>query len=442
MDNVYNFLRKTICLKEKDKIVVGVSAGPDSMALLYILKDLSKEIGYKIIVAHVNHNIRKESREEAEFLQKYCLDNDLIFEQMTIEKYGDDNFHNEARNIRYEFYHNLIDKYQATYLMTGHHGDDLVETILMRLVRGSTLKGYSGFNEIVDMNNYKIVRPLIHATKDELMEFDKVNNIPYRIDKSNFKDKYTRNRYRKNVLPFLKEEESNVHEKFLKFSKTLIEYDNFIEKLVYENINRVYIDGVLIISEFLKLDILLQKRIIDYLLAMIYRDDLIQIDDRHQNLVLSAINSNKASLKYNLPNDYVVVKEYDKLYFKKMIDEINSYDIELNDEVFLPNGMQIKKIENTNSDGNDIMRLNSKDVVLPLRVRTRKNGDKMAIKNMNNQTKKVSDIFINSKVPLNKRDLWPIVVDSTDKIVWIPKVKKSKYNRLKSENCDIIFKCY
>lgn len=441
MENVYNFLKKTVCLKANDRIVVGVSAGPDSMALLYILKELQKVIGYKIIVAHINHNVRKESREEETFLREYCEEFDLIFENMIIEKYGDDNFHNEARNIRYDFYRQLIDKYQATYLMTGHHGDDLIETILMRLVRGSTLKGYSGFNEFIDMNNYKIVRPLLHTTKDEIEHFNKENNIPYRIDKSNFKDKYTRNRYRKNVLPFLKQEDKNVHEKFIKFSQTLIEYDNFIEKMAHISLSDVYVDGVLNISEFIKLDILIQKRIIDYLLANIYHDDLIQIDDRHQNLVLSAINSKKASLKYNLPNDYLVIKEYDKLYFKKMIDEINSYDIELNDEVFLPNGMQIKKIEDTNSDGNDIMRLNSNDVVLPLRVRTRRNGDKMTIKNLEH-VKKVSDIFINSKVPLNKRDLWPIVVDSTDKIVWIPKVKKSKYNRLKTEKCDIIFKCY
>lgn len=441
MDKVYNFLKKTICLKQNDRVVVGVSAGPDSMALLHILKELQKEIAYKIIVAHVNHNVRKESVEEASFLEGYCHENDLIFENMTIEKYGDDNFHNEARNIRYNFYRRLIDKYQANYLMTGHHGDDLIETILMRIVRGSTLKGYSGFNEFVDMNGYKIVRPLLHTTKDEIERYNKENNIPYRIDKSNFKNKYTRNRYRKNVLPFLKEEESNVHEKFIKFSQTLIEYDNFIEKMVHMSLSDVYEDGILNIPKFLTLDLLLQKRIVDYLLANIYRDDLIQIDDRHQNLILNAVNSKKSSLKYNLPNDYLVIKEYDKLYFKKIIDQITSYDIELNDEVFLPNGMQIEKIDDTNSDGNDIMRLSSKDVVLPLRVRTRHNGDKMSIKNLNH-VKKVSDIFINSKVPVDKRDLWPIVVDSTDKIVWIPKVKKSKYNRLKSEKCDIIFKCY
>jgi len=113
----------------------------------------------------------------------------------------------------------------------------------------------------------------------------------------------------------------------------------------------------------------------------------------------------------------------------------------LNDEVFLPNGIKIKKVENINSDGNDIMRLNFEDVTLPLRVRTRRNGDKIWIKNFNH-AKKVSDIFIDSKIPLEKRDLWPIVVDSSDKIIWIPNIKKSKYNRLKNEKCDIIFKCY
>lgn len=441
MDNVYNFLKKDIALVKDDIIVVGVSAGPDSMALLYILKELQKNIGYKIIIAHINHNIREESVEEAQFLEDYCRSNDLLFEQMTIEQYGDDNFHNEARNIRYDFYKMLINKYNANYLMTGHHGDDLMETILMRMVRGSSLKGYSGFNEIIDKGNYKIIRPLIYTTKEEIMEFVKDNSIPYRIDQSNFKDKYTRNRYRKNVLPFLKEEDKNVHTKFLKFSKTLIECDEFINKIVIMYIDEVYEDGMITISKFRKIDSLIQKRIIEYLLEKLYRDDLIEIDDRHLDLIFEAINSNRASLSYNLPNDYLVIKEYDKLYFKKSIDAINSYDIELVDEVFLPNGMCIRKIENTEFDGNDIMRINSKDVVLPLRVRTRHIGDKMTIKNMNG-TRKVSDIFIDCKIPVGKRDLWPIVVDSTDKIVWIPRVKKSKYNRLKNEKCDIIFKCY
>ena len=440
MDLVYNFLEKTICLTNKDVIVVGVSAGPDSMALLHILNELRKKIGFKIIVAHVNHNVRKESFEEEEFLKNYCDERNILFEKMIIEKYGDDNFHNEARNIRYNFYRGLITKYNANYLMTGHHGDDLVETILMRIVRGSTIKGYSGFNKIVDMKTYKIVRPLIYETKDEIEKYDIDNNIPYRIDKSNYKDVYTRNRYRKYILPALKKEDKDVHRKFIKFSETLQEYDNFIDRVTKSVINDVYVDGIIKVDEFVKEDNLIQKRIIDHILATIYADDLIEIDNRHVSIVLKAIYSKKASIKYNLPNDYEVVKEYNKVYFKKVVDQLSTYDIELNEDCILPNGMHLKKIDSCDTDGNDVLRLNSDDVLLPLRVRTRKNGDKMIVKNMN-QHKKVSDIFIDSKIPLGMRDSYPIVVDSNDKIVWIPKVKKSKYNRRKNETCDIIYKC-
>ena len=88
-----------------------------------------------------------------------------------------------------------------------------------------------------------------------------------------------------------------------------------------------------------------------------------------------------------------------------------------------------------------MLRINSSDVVMPLRVRTRKNGDRITLKTMN-KNKKVNEVFINSKIPLSKRDLWPIVVDSADKVIWIPNVKKSKYNRLRNDKCDIIYKCY
>lgn len=441
MDKVYDYLLNNIKLKKDDTIVAGVSAGPDSMALLYILNDLRMKIGYKIVVAHVNHNVRVESKEEAEFLKDYCKKNNIIFEMMTIAKYGDDNFHNEARNIRYNYYEELINKYHANYLMTGHHADDLMETILMRIVRGSTLRGLSGFSDLVDMDSYKIARPLINVTKSELEEFDKKNHIPYRVDKSNFKDKYTRNRYRKNILPFLKEEDKNVHEKFIKFSKQIRECDEFIGRIAINMMDEVYKDGIINVDKFKKLDIVIAKRIIDYIFSMIYRDDIIEIDDRHVDLVFEAINSNKASVTFNLPNDYLIVKEYNKVYFKKDINMVMPYDIELSDEVFLPNGFTIKRIDNTDKNGNDILRLNSNDVIMPLRVRTRRTGDRIKVKNMNG-TKKVSEILINAKIPISKRDSWPIVVDSNENIVWIPKVKKSKYNRLKDEDCDIIFKCF
>ena len=158
-----------------DIVVIGVSGGPDSMALLYIMNEFKKSLGLKIICAHINHNVRKESDQEKIDLENYCKKNNIIFEYIKVNQWGDDNFHNEARTIRYSFFDELIENYDAKYLMTAHHGDDLIETILMRIVRGSTLKGYSGFSRIVDKGKYTIVRPLLTLTKDDILAFNEKN---------------------------------------------------------------------------------------------------------------------------------------------------------------------------------------------------------------------------------------------------------------------------
>lgn len=115
--------------------MVGISGGPDSMCLLHILINIRQEIPIQIICAHVNHNVREESLEEAEFVKQVCLENNIDFEYYKIENYEKENFESNARMKRYAFYQQLIKKYQAKYLATAHHGDDLVETILMKLTR-------------------------------------------------------------------------------------------------------------------------------------------------------------------------------------------------------------------------------------------------------------------------------------------------------------------
>ena len=247
---VYKYLVCELGLKYGDTIVVGVSGGPDSMALLHLLSQIKKETDIFIICAHVDHNVRNESSREREFLQKYCDNNQITFESMKIDDYGDDNFHNEARTKRYNYFGKIVKKYGAKYLFTAHHADDLIETILMRIARGSTLRGYSGFSKVVNMGDYKIIRPFISITKDEIIDYLRHHNLSYVQDASNNEDKYTRNRYRKYVLPFLKREDPNIHEKFIKFSNTLIEYNNFIEEQMHSCINDTYKQGVLNIEKF------------------------------------------------------------------------------------------------------------------------------------------------------------------------------------------------
>ena len=437
MDFVLNFLKNKLRLKEEDKIVIGVSAGPDSMFLLHLLLVLQKELPFSIIVAHINHNVRVESAEEEEFLKNYCIEHNVIFESRMIEKYEPMNFHVYARNFRYQFYEELIRKYQANYLMTAHHGDDLIETILMRLTRGSTLSGYSGISLISDKKEYKIVRPLLYMTKDEIKEYNDKYHIPYRVDKSNFSSKYTRNRYRMKVLPFLKEENKEVHLKFLKFSRMLEGASSYIEKEIDNLYNRIYKEDKLDILKWKGVDPFLKR----LLLERILREkllDLSEVRDKHIDAILALIEKNRTGTEINLPNEFVARISYNFLEITKK-EILETYCLELKEGLVLPNGMKFVKLKE-NENGNDTLHLESSKIKLPLYVRTKKEGDFMELKGIEG-TKKVKDIFIDCKVPKDIRVTYPIVVDGEDKIIWIPKLKKSKYDSKNHEKCDIIIKC-
>lgn len=441
MEEVYNFIKNKIGLEPNDTIVVGVSGGPDSMALLYILNEFKKKLDLKIVCAHVNHNKRVESEQEKIDLENYCKANNIIFEYIKITKWGDDNFHNEARSVRYNFFEELVMNYGAKYLMTAHQGDDLIETILMRIVRGSTLKGYSGFSRIVDKGTYKIVRPLITVTKDEIMEFDKANGIKYAIDQSNNEDHYTRNRYRHTVLPFLKHEDPKVHKKFLKYSEILLEYSDYVDKEANKVFNKVFINGNLDIDKFNELDNIIQTKIIYTILEKIYGDDLLIIGAVHVELIFDLIKSNKSNSIVHLPNNVIVIKSYNELSFSFDDDESSEYEIEIDDRVNLPNGKIIEIVDESIDTSNYTIRLSSNEVKLPLYVRNRKDGDRIEVKGLNG-TKKVKSIFIDEKIKISDRDSWPVVLDATDKIVWIPGLKKSKLDKKITEEYDIVMKYY
>ena len=441
MEEVYNFIRTKLSLKTGDVVVAGISGGPDSMALLFILNEFKNKLDLKLVCAHINHNVREESDKEEEDLRKFCLKNKIIFECKKIDKWSNDNFESEARSVRYNFFEELVENYGAKYLMTAHHADDLMETILMRIVRGSTLKGYSGFERIVEKENYTLVRPLYSVTKSQIEEFCKLNKIEYAVDKSNSDMKYTRNRYRSILLPFLKNENKNVHKKFIKFSETLIENSNYINREVNKVFNKVFQNGRLDLDKFEDLDKLIQTNIIYNILEKIYEDDLITIGDTHVDLIFSIINSNKSSSTVHLPNNIIVIKSYNELIFK--YDEVTyyEYDYEINDIVNLPNGKIIERIDDINDNSNNIIRLNSKDVKLPLHVRNRKDGDRIEVKGLNG-SKKINDIFIDQKISLEERELWPVVLDSNNNIVWLPGLKKSKLDNKNSAEYDIILKYY
>ncbi|MDD2435513.1 MAG: tRNA lysidine(34) synthetase TilS [Bacilli bacterium] len=441
MEKVYNTLLTNNKIKYGDTIVVAVSGGPDSMALLHILSRLKKAIDIEVVCAHVNHNVRKESYNEKVFVENFCVNHQIVFESMVIEDYGDDNFHNEARSKRYSYFAEIVKKHHAKYLLTAHHADDLIETILMRIVRGSTLRGYSGFSEELDMGDYVILRPFIKNTKDEILAYLKENKLSYAQDSSNFKDVYTRNRFRKYIVPQFKKEDPNVHQKFYKFSRTLLEYNNYIDNQVEKVMKKVYKQETLNIESFLKEEKVIQMKIIYNILEHIYHDDLMLITDHHADLLYNTITSKRANVAIHLPNNIQAVKTYNNLILVPIDQTNHEYEIELITYVNLPNGKNIEVVDKSDETDNFVCRLDKNEVKFPLHVRNRKNGDKMYIKGMLGR-KKISDIFIDEKIGAHDRDVWPIVVDSEDNIVWLPGLKKSKFDKTKKEKYDIILRYY
>lgn len=435
MINAKQILKENL---KDETVVVACSGGPDSMALLKITNDLKDELNLKIVCAHVNHKIRPESDDEAIMVEDYCKENGIFFEYMTIDNYNQTNFHQDARIKRYQFFDKTVNKCKAKHLLTAHHGDDLMETILMRIVRGANLKSYAGFSEKIQNKTYTILRPLIPYTKDQVLKYTKENNIPYSIDNSNAKDDYTRNRFRKYILPKLKEEDKNVHKKFYKFSKTLEMYDEYINKDVQKAYNEIIKDKTLDIEKFQKLENLIQIKIINKLLEQEYKNDLSQITDKHRQLIHKVLTSNKPNQEVSLPNHKKGIKTYNSFSITEEKPK-STYQIELIDYLTLPNNKIVEIIDNTEDTSNNTIRLLKKDITLPLYIRTRLDGDKIEIKGLNGH-KKLKDIFIDEKITKEERDNWPILVDSNENILWIPGLKKSKFDKQKDENYDIIIR--
>ena len=171
----------------------------------------------------------------------------------------------------------------------------------------------------------------------------------------------------------------------------------------------------------------------------IYNNESNIITEKHIQNILTMINSNKPNLSINMPQSKILVKEYNKLYIKKNIKEEKKYKIIFENTTKI-DSLEIKKVSEEESDGNNICRLNSKDIKFPLYIRNRKDGDYMILKN-SNYKKKIKEIFIENKLPISKRNNYPLLVDSDDKVLWIPNMKKSNLCYKKDENCDIIIKC-
>jgi tRNA(Ile)-lysidine synthase len=442
LEKVRLFLKKHDLLAPNSTVVIGVSGGPDSLALLHLFSKLKNEFQLHIIAAHVDHMFRgKQSEEDMEFVKHFCAERGIICEAKQIDvpefqKRSRLSAQAAARECRYRFFEEVMKKYSAHYLALGHHGDDQIETILMRLVRGSIGRGYGGIPVKRTFGQGYIIRPLLAVSREEIEAYCEEHQLQPRYDSSNEKDNYTRNRFRHYVVPLLKKENPNVHERFQYYSEIVAEDEAFLEELTLQALNKVIRRQqgkiTLQIEPFKTMPKPLQRRGIQLILNYLYEDIPPDLSSIHISNFLNFLNRKCPSGRLDFPNGLKIIRSYDICTFTFQEERIDTYHfkIEIPSVLSLPNGYAIisEVWEHYPKEltGNDVFIIDSESVSLPLYVRTRRAGDRMTLKGTNG-TKKIKDIFIDAKIPLAERQGWPIVEDGTGNILWIPCLKKSIY---------------
>ena len=282
--------------------VLAISGGVDSMVLanLFLINNLNFSI------AHCNFQLRgKESDDDELFINKWCSEKDikLYNKKFSTEDYCKNNkltIQMGARELRYEWFRELIDKEKHDFIVTAHHIDDQLETFIINSIRGTGIDGLVGIPDKIN----KIIRPLLMSSKDQIIEYSKVNKINYREDSSNDKEDYLRNKIRHSVIPYLKSDDDNV---LLKF-KTTIENLNstkiFVQKVISKIRDRVFIyEGENIITD---IDLLKDLDPIEFYIHELYKDfefnykEVMKLFDSDSGKQISSANYNMTKQKNNL----------------------------------------------------------------------------------------------------------------------------------------------
>jgi len=418
------FVLKKRFFKADETIVVALSGGVDSMVLLDILNNL--ELNLNIVISHVNHKKRDESDIEFNTIKSLANSLEIPFEGYIVKKREKVNFHDDSRNQRYSFFKAVAQKYKASKIIVAHHLDDQVETTLMRLTRGTSFSGYGGIPEIRKDRNISIIRPLMEITKEEILNYAKKYNITYYEDSSNKEDVYTRNRYRHNIIPLLREENPNLNEKIIQFKDYIESADIVLNRIKDEFLKNNCFYNNVNLKTFNDLDKIIKIKVLQYLVN-IATNNQVEVSYEQYNSMIKLCLSNNPNKTISLAKKYNFVKEYDYIYVIKK-EKIIKHNIEINDfgEYFISDNDSFifsdNKIEQYNTNYFELC-YNGK--VFPLYLRNRSNGDKM---NLKIGTKKVKDILIDQKIPLSKRDKIFMIADSNN-ILWIPGIKKSHQDK-------------
>ena len=316
-------IKKYNLINSGDKIVLGVSGGPDSIAMLDILNQLKDEMNFEIYVVHVNHNIRgKDADEDEEYVKKYCEKYNIKcfskkIDVPTIAKTKKIGTEEAGRKVRYEYFEEILKETKSNKIAIAHNKNDKVETIIMHLLRGS---GISGLRGIEPIREEKFIKPLIECDRQEIENYCKENNLQPRIDKTNFENEYTRNKIRNIVIPYIKKEfNPNIIDTINRLSEVIAEENDYMNQLAEQAYNKILVDKnnkqiVLKLKEFNSQESVIKNRLILLTIKQLTGSSQ-GIEKIHIQDIIK-LCSNNIGNKFLTPNKNIKVLVKDKkIYF-------------------------------------------------------------------------------------------------------------------------------
>lgn len=425
-------------LERGDRLIMGISAGMDSMVLLHVLHAYRKDFDLSLIVAHVNHGLRPdETEKEAELVEKESGRLGLPFEygQFDVKEFqraGGLSFQDAARKIRFQFFNSLLLKYHAKKIALGHNADDQVETVLLKLLRGSGLRGIKG---ILPIREGRVIRPLLEVWREEIESFAIKNGIPYLVDSSNLKKDYLRNRLRLDLIPIIEREyRSNFKVGVIRTSIILREENDYLERGAEEAYQRIIHEEKdtlsFKLSEYQSLHKAIQWRVVQKMLERIYRGEMIteQREWFKVSPIYEKLQQSSPSFLLELPQGVFFEKRYDMvLLVKGRLKQVSPFEVELlspgrtfieeiGREVVLEEISRDDKFGDLDGPSNTCL-LDYENLQLPLKMRNLRPGDRLQPLGVKG-TQKLKEFFIDHKIPKFERPRIPLLI-SGEMIAWV-----------------------
>lgn len=431
-----NLMNKDL-IKEDSRILLGVSGGPDSLTMLDLFDDLRDDLDIHLLVFHLNHCFRKEAEQEAAFVKKICDEKNIevIIKKYDVSKYiKENNLSPEegARKVRFKYLKKIYEKKDIDKVSLAHNKNDLVETILLNIFRGSGLRGLKGIEDSVKIKGMEIIHPILIFYRSEIIDYCNLNNLKPVFDKSNESNLYSRNRIRNNILPLIEEQiNKNVKQSIVRLAENVKEDYDFLQDFSRKLLEKILVKKteskyILDLNRLRKQHPALIKRIINNIILNL-KGDIDNFYYKHYNDIIRFIGENSTGDLLDLPDGINLKISYDKLFvYKGLLSKKKDYKSIIDDEgVYeLPYGQKIsikiedKKLDWRNYKDNYYCLVDYRKIEFPLKIRNRKSGDKFIPLGMKGH-KKVKDFFIDEKVPDHIRDQIPLLFDGNDNLIWV-----------------------